>query len=209
MARSFSEVDAMYGDAGEQEGHDKRAQLARGIELRHLRYALLAADLRSLAKASSRLGIKHATLRRHIDYLERSFGTALFTRSPRGVMPTEAGHVFIESARRVLDEMEGLYAKTRSVGNGTAGSVGLGFFASITAGNLRSALFAFEDSYPHIRLQGVEEPPGALHTKLDAGVLDILIISGNSAYPGTVRLGLWSEPISYGQKTETAERAVS
>ena len=164
-----------------------------GIDLRHLRYALLAAELRSFAKAAASLRVKQATLSRHIAYLERRFEAVLFTRSTRGVVPTEAGLVFLDSARRVLDEMEGLHEKTRAVGHGTAGTVGVGFITSITAGNLRSSLIAFGTDRPNVRLRCVEDERQHLLSKLDAGSLDMLIISGSATYPDTQRLSLWSE----------------
>jgi DNA-binding transcriptional LysR family regulator len=166
-----------------------------GVDLKHLRYALMAADLHSFAKAASRLGIKQATLSQHISYLERRIGSTLFRRSPRGVVPTEAGTVFLQSARRVIDELEGLYTKTRFVGQGRAGSVSIGFVASITAGNLRSVLLAFEELYPDVRIRGVEEAPQTLFTKLDTGVVDLLVLAGAAPYSGVARLSLWSEPI--------------
>jgi DNA-binding transcriptional LysR family regulator len=164
-----------------------------GIDIRHIRYVLLAADLRSFAKAAAFAGIKNATLSRHISYLEQKFGAVLFVRSTRGVVPTEAGQVFLESAKRVLDEIDGLYEKTRAVGRGAAGAIGIGFITSITAGNLRSSLFAFQDEYPHIEMRGVEEERHRLLVKLDTGNLDLLIISGSASHADTVSLGLWSE----------------
>ncbi|WP_454886392.1 LysR family transcriptional regulator [Sphingomonas oryzagri] len=164
-----------------------------GIELKHLRYALLAAELRSFAKAAAALRVKQATISGHIAYLERRFEAVLFNRSTRGVVPTEAGLVFLDSARRVLAEMEGLHEKTSAVGHGTAGTVGIGFITSITAGNLRSSLIAFGDGQPDVRLRCVEDERQHLLSKLDAGSLDMLIISGTAAHPDTQRLSLWSE----------------
>jgi DNA-binding transcriptional LysR family regulator len=42
----------------------------------------------SLSAAARRLGLTQPTVGRHIDALEASLGLALFTRSPRGLMPT-------------------------------------------------------------------------------------------------------------------------
>lgn len=164
-----------------------------GIELKHLRYALLAAELRSFNKAAAALRVKQTTISGHIAYLEDRFEAVLFTRSTRGVVLTEAGLIFLDSARRVLAEMEGLYEKTRAVGHGTAGTVGIGFITSIIAGNLRSSLIAFGGSQPDVRLRCVEDDRQQLLSKLDAGSLDLLIISGTANYVDTQRLSLWSE----------------
>jgi DNA-binding transcriptional LysR family regulator len=44
----------------------------------------------SLSGAARRLGVTQPTLGRHIESLEESLGIALFTRSPRGLTPTDA-----------------------------------------------------------------------------------------------------------------------
>lgn len=164
-----------------------------GVELKHLRAALVAADLHSFSKAAAYLRIKQATLSQHISYLEQRFGAVLFRRSPRGVVPTDAGEIFLGSARRVLDEMEGLYEKTRAVSLGGAGTMAIGFVTSITAGNLRSSLFAFQDEFGAIQVRGVEDERHRLLAKLDTGSLDVLIISGTAVYPNISGLNLWSE----------------
>jgi DNA-binding transcriptional LysR family regulator len=163
------------------------------VDFRDMRYALLASELRSFAKAASHLRIKKATLSRHISYLEQRLGTALFIRSPRGVAPTEAGLVFIERARRVFDELEGLQERTRAVAQGRAGSLGIGFATSISAGNLRASLIAFHEANRDVQLRGVENEREHLFRKLETGSLDILIVSGSINIRGTYRLSLWSE----------------
>jgi DNA-binding transcriptional LysR family regulator len=44
----------------------------------------------SLSAAARSLGVTQPTIRRHVDEIERSLGVALFTRSPSGLIPTEA-----------------------------------------------------------------------------------------------------------------------
>ena len=44
----------------------------------------------SLTAAARRLGLTQPTAGRHIAALEAAVGTALFTRSPRGLLPTQA-----------------------------------------------------------------------------------------------------------------------
>lgn len=166
-----------------------------GVELKHLRSALLAAELHSFSKAAAFERIKQVTLGRRISYLESRFGSPLFRRSPRGVVPTEAGEVFLDAARRVLDEVEGLYKKTRAVCQGEAGSVAIGFITSVLAGNLRSSLHAFQSQREGIHVKGVEDVRYRLQAKLEAGSLDILILSGAAEQANTNVLGLWSEPM--------------
>jgi DNA-binding transcriptional LysR family regulator len=62
----------------------------------------------SLSAAARALGVTQPTIGRHIDALERTVGFALFTRSQRGFLPTEA-------ARALRPYAEGLAATTASL----------------------------------------------------------------------------------------------
>jgi DNA-binding transcriptional LysR family regulator len=78
------------------------------IELRHMRYAIAAADYRSLRRAAEALHLKQSTLSRCIRELEDELSVLLFERSRAGVRTTEAGMTFITSARRVVQEIDSI-----------------------------------------------------------------------------------------------------
>lgn len=117
------------------------ASAAVSIELRHLRYADAAARHGSFRKAADALGLKQSNLSRGIRNLEGRLGYQLFERTNGGVQPTPAGRDFLQGARRVLDDLQTMVGATNAVVRGTAGQLRLGFYTSISAGNLRSTLF--------------------------------------------------------------------
>jgi DNA-binding transcriptional LysR family regulator len=78
------------------------------IEVRQLRYAVLTADTRSFSRAATALNMKQATLSLRVTQLEDKLGIKLFTRSTRGAEPTEMGQVFLESARRIITDIDNL-----------------------------------------------------------------------------------------------------
>lgn len=60
---------------------------------------LAVADEGSLSAAARVLGMTQPSLGRHVRELEAALGVALFTRSPQGLTPTEAGAELVEHAR--------------------------------------------------------------------------------------------------------------
>jgi len=62
------------------------------MELRHLKYFVKVAELRSVSRAALALNITQPALSRQIKDLERTLGYVLFDRTPRGVALTAAGH---------------------------------------------------------------------------------------------------------------------
>jgi hypothetical protein len=99
---------------------------------------VLAADNRSFARAATTMGVKQSTLSRRISLLESRIGMTLFERSTRGAVPTEAGRSFMELARGILADLDGLIANSRDIGAGRVGTLGLGFSTSLASGNMRA-----------------------------------------------------------------------
>ena len=65
----------------------------------HARTFLTVFDEGSLSAAARVLELAQPTVRGHVQQLERAFGTILFTRSPAGLVPTEAAHALVPHAR--------------------------------------------------------------------------------------------------------------
>ena len=107
------------------------------IEVRQLRYAVLTADTRSFSRAATALNMKQATLSLRVTQLEDKLGIKLFTRSTRGAEPTEMGQVFLESARRIITDIDNLQTTARAVSYGEQGRLAVGYSSSLMAGNLK------------------------------------------------------------------------
>src|SRR5216684_2285613 len=76
------------------------------MELRSLAYFTRIAELGSITRAASHLRLAQPALTRHVQRLEEELGVALFTRANRGVRLTEAGEKLLESASRILRDVE-------------------------------------------------------------------------------------------------------
>ncbi len=94
------------------------------------------ADAGSFAKAGARLRLSPPAVTRAIASLEERLGAAVFTRTTRSLSITDVGTHFLESARRVLADLDG--AEKEAVGKGTTPQGHLTITASVTFG--RSAL---------------------------------------------------------------------
>lgn len=165
------------------------------LETKQLRYAVLAADMMSFSKAASFLNIKQATLSRNVLNLEHRLGLKLFERQTRGAILTPAGIPIIDTARRILTEVDNLKNRARAIRNGDAGELTIGFCSSLTAGDLRFAIVEFQRRFPDVRLNGVERDRDFLHHALHAGVIDLAVVTGALADPAIKRRSLWSERV--------------
>ena len=83
-----------------------RAYSAGGMELRSLSYFVRIAELGSITRAAAHLRVAQPALTRQVQRLEEELGAALFTRVNRGVRLTEAGQRLLDSATRILRDVE-------------------------------------------------------------------------------------------------------
>ena len=100
------------------------------MELRHLRYFIAVAEEGHVTRAAQRLGMQQPPLSQQIRALERELGVQLFRRKPRGVELTDAGKIFLERAREILDDVDRAFATTRRTARGEQGRVVVGFTSS-------------------------------------------------------------------------------
>ena len=64
---------------------------------------LAVAETGSLSAAARRLGLSQPTLGRHVAEMEAALGLPLFTRQPRGLIPTEAAAALLPHARAMAE----------------------------------------------------------------------------------------------------------
>jgi DNA-binding transcriptional LysR family regulator len=73
-----------------------------------LRYFLALTEAGSLSGAAKVLAVRHTTVARRIDALERALDARLFDRFPKGWSLTATGHTLLPHARRMGDDMDTL-----------------------------------------------------------------------------------------------------
>lgn len=165
------------------------------IELRHLRYAEAAERCGSFRKAADVLALKQSNLSRRVRHLEDLLGIPLFERTHGGVRPTPAGREFVVGVRRILDELQIVVDGAKAVGRGEAGCLTIGFYTSLSAGNLRATLVEFCRRFPQIQVSALEGSRARLFNGIQNGAIDIAIVTGEPASEKHRSMVLWSERI--------------
>jgi DNA-binding transcriptional LysR family regulator len=169
-----------------------RSRAAR-IDLQHLHHAVVAADHGSFRRAAEALLLRQSTLSRSIRQLEEVIGVVVFDRSSGGIRATQAGQSFLRNARSILEQMDALAINASSTGRGECGRLAIGFYTSLSAGNLRATLTDFTQRFPKVELGMVERSRARLITALRNGALDVAIVTGHAPLQDNCALSLWSE----------------
>ena len=172
-----------------------RLSAARAIDLQQLRLAVVACDCGSFRRAAEALSIKHNVLSRSIGQLEFLVGASLFDRSSGGIKPTLAGRAVLRIARLILEQVDMLVDTGRSGGRGDTGHLVIGFYTSMSTGNLRATIAELKKQLPQLELATMERSRSRLMTALRNGTVDVVISPGRLPSKDTRSLLLWSERI--------------
>jgi DNA-binding transcriptional LysR family regulator len=122
------------------------------MELRHLRYFVAVGEELHFSRAATRLGVAQPPLSRQIQRLEAELGVRLFERTKRKVELTEAGRVFLERSKRVIEQADLAVTAAQRAARGEAGTLAVGFVGSATYGVLPEVLRAFRRRFAAVEL---------------------------------------------------------
>lgn len=122
------------------------------MELRHLRYFIAVAEEENVTRASARLHVSQPALSRQMRDLEDELGVSLFDRGAKSLRLTEAGRVFLDEARAVVQRSEAAIEAARAAAGGLSGELNVGYAPSLTVQILPRALRKCQTDFPGLRV---------------------------------------------------------
>jgi LysR family transcriptional regulator, nitrogen assimilation regulatory protein len=159
--------------------HGGRAK-SRRMELRSLHYFVRIAELGSITRASAHLHVAQPALTRHIQRLEDELDVTLFTRANRGVRLTEGGQKLLESAQRILRDVERAGDEIRAHKAHPSGKVALAVTPTLCPVVVPELFARMRGHYPMIELKVVHAGMVRLEEFLVDGRVDLALLSGMS-----------------------------
>ena len=149
------------------------------MELRHLRYFVAIGEEQHYGRAP-RLRVAQPALSRQIQDLEKELGFKLFERLPRGVKLSAAGKLFLEDARRILQEVNEAAARAGRVARGHSGTLRVGFTENASwRGVVPDSFRRYREQQPDAELQlqpaaSLEQLEAIRSGRLDAGFVNFM-----------------------------------
>lgn len=144
------------------------------MELRQLRYFVRIVELGSMSRAALDLDLVQSALSQQISRLESELSTRLLQRTPRGVIPTEAGQAFFHEAQLTLRHAEqAIHAAQQAR---LSGAVSMGLSPTIANVLGLPLMRAMRERYPDVRLHMVSALSGHLTSLLNARQMDLAIL---------------------------------
>lgn len=166
------------------------------LKFRHLVLLVAIADHGSLIKASEQLHITQPVLSRALKELESMLDVRLFDRVPTGVVPTEAGTIFIKHARTILGDVRNATTELANLTGARTGTVRVGTHLAGANVLVPRAVGKLKLSRPNLTIVLREGTPDVLESALFGGEVDLLVGRLAPSTPqGLKQVPLYREPI--------------
>lgn len=147
------------------------------MELRQLRYLVALADERHFTRAAAREHIAQPALSQQIRRLEAEVGLALVERTTRRVAMTDAGHLLVARARRILAELDDAQAELGVLAGVRSGRLAVGAIHTMGPVDLSLLLASFHRNHPEVELTVREQSSEELAEMLRDDVIDLAFLS--------------------------------
>jgi LysR family transcriptional regulator, nitrogen assimilation regulatory protein len=147
------------------------------MELRSLSYFARIAELGSITRAAAHLHLAQPALTRHVQRLEEELGVALFTRANRGVRLTEAGQKLLESATRILRDVERTGDEIRAQDAQPSGRIILGITPTLCPILVPELFARMRRDFPRVELKVMHAGMVRLEEFVIDGRVDVALLS--------------------------------
>ncbi len=138
-----------------------------------LKYFITAAETLNFTEAGRIHFISQTAITQHIQSLEQQLGVTLFIRRKRHVELTEAGKVFLNEARAILNRTSLAVERAKRTASGYGGNINAGYVKGLEGSSgLHRFISAFTKDVPEISLQLFRDNNLDLLLKLKTGDLD-------------------------------------
>lgn len=147
------------------------------MELRQLQYFTVICEEGSVTRASQRLNLVQPALSQQVSKLEDELGFRLFTRTPKGMIPTDQGKLAYQMFSGVLRELRNAVQVLGDDDGEVRGTVTLGVVASVANHALVDTLLEFHRKHSKVHVRATGGYTGELREMLRSGQLDLIIIN--------------------------------
>ena len=154
------------------------------MEFRHLKLVEAVSEEGTLSKAGERLFLTQSALSHQLKELEKELNTPLFHRVNKKLVLNDAGRIVLESARKILCEVEQTQKELQQQINGGYGEIRLTTECYTCYHWLPRVMKAFNREYPKIELNIFPEYTQRPIEGLLEGKVDLVITSDDTDYPG-------------------------
>ncbi len=138
-----------------------------------MEYILKIADENNITRAAEKLYITQSALNQQLLRLEKELGTQLFVRSRNDWHLTEAGEIYLESAKKILQVKKDTYNRINDIVDQKKGKLVIGLTPERGTEMFAAIYPIFYKKNPHILIEPIEMPVKQQQYEISQGKIDI------------------------------------
>lgn len=165
------------------------------LDLRYLRYAMIAAEYGSFRRVAQFIGVSQSTVSRRIIILERKIGFSLFERDHRGVLVTKAGAEFLREAARGVSHIEHAIGAALSMQRNLSGEIKIAMPTMLKSMPFQRIFRQLRVSHPGLKVRLLEGTIQENLARLTNRKADIIFALGRQSISGHKSTILWFEKL--------------
>ena len=143
------------------------------MDTKQIEYMLMIAEENNITRAAQKLFITQPPLNLQLLRLEKELGTQLFHRSRTDWRPTEAGEIYLENARKMLQIKRDTYRRIGDMVEDKKGQLSVGFTPGRGSSMFSVVYPRFHREYPEITVSPRELSVHTQQKLIASGELDI------------------------------------
>lgn len=145
------------------------------MNIKQLKYVLVLSETKSFSRAAEELNISQPSLSQYIKKIEKEVGLDLFVRAGGNVRVTEAGKVYIEAGRKILDIEHQLQNQLADIEASKTGTIIVGISPYRSVHLMPQVVRRFHEKHPGIKLVLDERSGLDLFEGANRGDFDIFV----------------------------------
>lgn len=149
------------------------------MEVRHLKLISEVAKKGSLTKAMSTLYLSQSALSHQLKEIESSLGATLFHRVNKKLVLTGAGKILLESAEKILKEIEDVELAVRKYAGGDYGTVRILMECYTCYHWLPTIMVEFNKEFPNVEIEIFPETTSDALAHVLEGKIDLAVVSSD------------------------------
>lgn len=143
------------------------------MELRVLKYFLMAAREENITKAANLLHITQPTLSRQLIQLEEELGIKLFKRSKHSIILTDDGMLLKRRAQEIISLAEKTELEFSHKGDTLSGEISIGCGETHNMDYLSKQIASFRKQYPLVQFSIYSSIADDIKDRIEKGLLDM------------------------------------
>ncbi len=140
-------------------------------------YLLKIQEEHSITKAAEKLFVTQSALNQQLQKLERELGTPLSVRTRSDWQPTQAGHVYLQAAREILNIKKDAYNQIADIRETADRTITIGLTPERGVNMFSTVYPEFHHHFPQIQLEPLECNVLTMQNLFSRGVLDLGLLT--------------------------------